>query len=118
MTDFKQCIVVRKDLGMGPGKIAAQSCHASLVAYDLAKKYHPDNVRAWKESGQKKVVLKVSTEKELIQYFQECKDAGIPCQLIQDAGMTQLEPGTKTAFAAGPWPEAALDRILSKLKLL
>ena len=115
---YKQTIVVRADLKMGKGKLAAQSSHSSLSAYKKVAKSNPDIARAWEEEGQKKVVLKVNSESELYEFFQKGKDAGIPCELIRDAGHTQLEPGTVTCFAAGPWDEKVLDAVFGKLKLL
>ena len=55
---MKQVIIMRTDLKMGKGKIAAQACHASLNCYKNADK---SRLRAWELSGQKKVVLKVSS---------------------------------------------------------
>jgi len=115
---YKQTIVVRADLQMGKGKLAAQSSHASLSAYKKVAKAHPDIARAWEDEGQKKIVLKVGSESELLDFYNKGKAAGIPCELIRDAGHTQLEPGTLTCFAAGPWDEAELDAIFGKLKLL
>ncbi len=115
---YKQTIVVRSDIGMGKGKLAAQSSHASLSAYKKVAKASPEVARAWEEEGQKKVVLKVSGEEELLDYYNRGKAAGIPCELIRDAGHTQLEPGTLTCFAAGPWDEMELDKVFGKLKLL
>ncbi|MBU0532327.1 peptidyl-tRNA hydrolase Pth2 [Candidatus Micrarchaeota archaeon] len=115
---YKQTIVVRADLGMGKGKLAAQCSHASLTAYNKVRQSHLIIAKAWETEGQKKVVLKVNSEKELFEYFQKAKDAGIPCELIRDAGHTQLESGTITCFAAGPWKEEELDKIFRDLKLL
>jgi len=115
---YKQAIVIRADLGMSKGKLAAQSSHASLSAYNHVRKSDPEIARAWESEGQKKVVLKVQSEEELLEYFQKGKAAGIPCELIRDAGHTQLEPGTLTCFGAGPWDEKALDEVFGKLKLL
>lgn len=115
---FKQTIVMRADLQMGKGKLAAQSSHASLGAYKKVSRSNPEIARKWEDEGQKKVVLKVVSEAELFEYFQKGKDAGIPCELIRDAGHTQLEPGTATCFAAGPWDEKELDSVFGKLKLL
>ncbi|NYZ73542.1 peptidyl-tRNA hydrolase [Candidatus Micrarchaeota archaeon] len=115
---YKQTIVVRADLKMGKGKLAVQSSHASLSAYKKVSKTNPDTARAWEEEGQKKVVLKVNSEAELLEYYNKGKAAGIPCELIRDAGHTQLEPGTLTCFAAGPWGENELDAVFGKLKLL
>ena len=115
---YKQTIVIRADLGMGKGKLAAQSSHASLGAYKKVSKSHPDIAKAWEQEGQMKVVLKVNSEEELLQYYNKGKAAGIPVELIRDAGHTQLEPGTLTCFAAGPWDEKELDSIYGKLKLL
>ncbi|VVC04568.1 Peptidyl-tRNA hydrolase [Candidatus Bilamarchaeum dharawalense] len=115
---YKQTIVVRADLKMGRGKLAAQSSHASLSAYKKVSKSNPEIIKAWEMEGQKKVVLKVNGEAELFEFFQKGKDAGIPCEIIRDAGATQLEPGTYTCFGAGPWDEKTLDQIFGKLKLL
>jgi PTH2 family peptidyl-tRNA hydrolase len=115
---YKQTIVVRADLGMGKGKLSAQVAHSSLGAYKKISKANPEIARAWEEEGQKKVVLKVGSESELLDFYNKGKAAGIPCELIRDAGHTQVEPGTLTCFAAGPWDEKTLDEIFGKLKLL
>ena len=115
---YKQTIVIRADLKMGKGKIAGQCSHASVSAYNKVRKSYPDIAKKWEAEGQKKVVLKVQSEEELFEYFQAGKDTGIPCELIRDAGHTQLEPGTITCFGAGPWDEEELDKVFGKLKLL
>ncbi len=115
---YKQTIVVRSDLKMGKGKTVAQCSHASLDAFKKTEKSFPKISRAWEEEGQKKVVLKVGSEKELLEYFELAEREGIPCALIRDAGHTQLEPGTVTCFGAGPWEEKKLDALFGKLRLL
>ena len=115
---YKQTIVIRTDLNMGKGKMVAQGSHASLGAYKKTLKADPDVVRQWELIGQEKVVLKVTDGDELVTLFQRAKDAGIPAELIRDAGHTQIEPGTITCFAAGPWKEDELDKLFGKLKLL
>lgn len=114
---LKQAIVVRADLGMGKGKIAAQSSHASLSAYNICRSRDPKAAQAWEEEGQKKVVLKVAGEQELLELYEKMKRE-IPCALIRDAGHTQLEPGTATCFGAGPADEAKINKYAGHLKLL
>ncbi|MFH1222292.1 MAG: peptidyl-tRNA hydrolase Pth2 [Candidatus Micrarchaeota archaeon] len=115
---YKQVIVVRIDLAMGKGKLAAQCSHASLSSYQKTLEKNKNVAQRWIAEGQKKIVLKVEDEKELLDYFDQAKTAGIPCELIQDAGHTQVEPGTVTCLGVGPWDEKELDRIFGKLKLL
>lgn len=55
-------LVVRADLKMGKGKVAAQCAHAAVANYQAARK-HPKLLAAWEESGQKKVAVKVSLVK-------------------------------------------------------
>ncbi len=115
---YKQVIVVRADLQLGKGKLAAQSSHASLTSYNLVRKKYPEIAEKWEREGQKKIVLKVKDENELRTYLQMAIDNGIPCELIRDAGYTQVDPNTITCFGAGPWDEKEIDKIFGKLKLL
>lgn len=115
---LKQVIVIRTDLEMGKGKIAGQCSHASVSAFESVRRSQPEIARAWQMEGQKKIILKVSGEIELLDYYQKAKSKKIPCELIRDAGRTQLEPGTLTCFGAGPWDEKELDEVFGNLKLL
>ncbi|MBD3387623.1 MAG: peptidyl-tRNA hydrolase [Candidatus Altiarchaeales archaeon] len=111
--EYKQVIAVRADLKMGKGKLAAQVAHAAVEAADKSR-----HKSQWKDEGQRKVVVKVSGEKELLRVLAEARDYGLPTSLIEDAGHTQLEPGTKTAVGVGPAPEDDVDKITGKLKLM
>ena len=111
-------MVVRSDLKMGKGKVAAQVAHASLSAAEEAQHRRPGWYQGWKEGGQAKIVLKVDSEQALRELLRKAKSAGLPASLIEDRGLTQLEPGTVTCLGIGPGPEAELDAITGKLKLL
>ena len=115
--ELKQAIIVRSDLGMGKGKIAAQSSHASVEAMEKAKLKEEAWVQEWKEQGQKKIVLKISGKEELLGLFQKMKGE-LPCALVKDAGKTQISQGEATCFACGPAPEAKINKYTKELKLL
>lgn len=114
----KQAIVVRTDLKMGRGKMCAQVAHASLSAYKETLRRNKKIAEEWEEEGMKKIVLKVKNLNELLEYYNKCRERGIPVSLIKDAGHTQIEPGTITCFGAGPWKEEEIDALLGELKLL
>ncbi len=111
-------IILRTDLGMGKGKMVAQGGHAVVEAFLNAQKINPKAVEEWLKEGQKKVVLKVSSEDELIELYNKAKAEGLPCSIIRDAGHTQLKPGTLTAVAIGPDKDEKIDKITGHLKLL
>ncbi len=111
----KQVIVLRTDLEIGKGKLAAQAAHASV---ESVLRSDAKTVQKWRESGAKKVVLKVDSESELKKIQQQAAKAKLISVLISDAGLTQLKPGTKTAVGIGPDNEAKIDKITGKLKLL
>ena len=111
---YKQMIIISSDIKMSKGKTAAQSAHASVEALGRADKKISD---AWKKAGQKKIVLKAG-EEELIDMEKKCKKEKIPCALIRDAGLTELQPNTITALGIGPDDEKKIDKITGRLKLL
>jgi len=115
MVNYKQVILVRQDLKLPKGKLAAQSAHASVEA---VLKSDSSLVSAWRKQGMAKIVLKVKDEKELISYFQKAKDEGLTAALITDAGKTVVAPGTKTCVGIGPDEEEKIDKVTGKLSLL
>lgn len=112
---MKQAIVVRRDLDMGTGKLAAQVAHASLKAYEHTT---DDARRTWRNGGQKKVVLRADDERTLHELKEVAAAEGLPTGLVRDAGKTQLEPGTVTALAIGPGADDRVDRVTGELSLL
>ena len=110
---YKQAIIVRKDLKMSAGKIAAQVAHASVEAWKKADKKIRD---AWEREGAKKVVLQAQNEKELLELKK--KSGKLPTALIRDAGLTEIPPGTITCLAIGPAREEEIDKLTGSLKLL
>ncbi len=117
MGDIKQVIVVRADLDMGKGKIAAQVGHACVMGAEHVRKSHPEWYQTWWGS-QEKVVVKVSGIKELQKVKRHAIDLNLPCSEVSDAGHTQLAPGTTTCISIGPAPENLIDKITGDLKLL
>ena len=111
---MKMSIVVRKDLAMGKGKIAAQVAHAAV---DCAMR-KSGKVDQWVSEGQKKVVVWAKDENELISLVTKAKSMGVRVCEIRDAGRTQLDPDTLTCAAFGPDEEEIIDKITGGLKLL
>lgn len=133
MSEPKQVIVMRKDLNMRKGKIAAQAAHASLkVILDMMDvDCHRDiceyklkvNVRTaigkWLEMRFTKICVSVDSEKELLEIFTAAKLKGLPTALITDAGLTEFNGvPTKTCIAIGPAYPEELDQITGHLKLM
>lgn len=112
---YKQMIVVRTDLKMTKGKLAAQCSHAAV---SVIEKVDKKVLSIWKSEGQKKVVVKVKNEEELSTIKAKCEKLKLPCSLIIDAGLTELKPGTCTVLAIGPAKEEEINKVTGSLALL
>ncbi len=116
--NYKQAIIIRNDIGMSKGKIAVQACHASLLsAFDMYKKNHI-LFEKWVGEGMKKIVLKIDSKEELMNIKKKAGSIGITVRIINDAGLTELNPGTTTALGIGPDKEEKIDKVINDLKLL
>lgn len=129
MSDTKQVIVMRKDLGMRKGKMIAQGCHASIAF--LTKRLNPDiyptpttvhlkDVEAdWMNDSFAKVCVGVNSLEELKEINQKAKQAGLECHMITDSGRTEFHGvPTPTCLAIGPDKVEKIDKITGHLKLL
>lgn len=115
---MKQVIVVRKDIKMGVGKLAAQVAHASLIAAEKARVSNSEWFNQWFNHGQAKIVLKVNSMDELMRLKSKAEALGLPTAQVDDAGLTQLPAGTTTCIAIGPAPDDVIDKVTGDLKLL
>jgi PTH2 family peptidyl-tRNA hydrolase len=112
----KLAMVVRTDLDMGRGKIAAQVAHAAVTA--ALRNIGSADFDGWLRDGQPKVVLKVTSGAQLRDVAERAAAAGLPVELIQDAGRTQVAPGTLTCCAVGPAADDRIDAVTGELSLL
>ena len=115
---FKQVIVVRTDLKMSRGKIAAQTGHAAVSAAEEARKKCSDWWKAWIAEGQCKIAVRAESEQELLELEEKAKQSKLPTALIVDRGLTELPPDTMTCLGIGPAPSTQIDAITGKLPLL
>ena len=129
-TKPKQVLVLRKDLGMKPGKCVAQGSHASLGAVIKNSSFEEfdDHVVKttviskesyhWFKQEFTKVCCKCDSEEELLALHKKAQEAGIPCSLIRDAGHTVFHGvPTYTALGIGPASAEQIDAITGHLKL-
>ncbi|MFW9855798.1 MAG: peptidyl-tRNA hydrolase Pth2 [Candidatus Thorarchaeota archaeon] len=117
MVEPKQVIILRKDLKMSRGKAAAQASHASVAAAVKVLREKRDQFEAWWRTGQMKVILGVDSETELLDLEKQLRSTGVIVEKINDAGRTQLPPGTTTALGIGPHVREDVEKITSTLKL-
>ncbi|EDO41127.1 predicted protein [Nematostella vectensis] len=115
--EYKMILVVRQDLGMGKGKVAAQCCHAAVGLCRQLLKNNPKVLRMWENAAQPKVVVKAPDEDALVSLSKKARSLGLETCLIRDAGRTQIAPGSKTVLGVGPGPLELVDQVTGHLKL-
>jgi len=134
--EVKQYIIVRTDLNLSAGKLAAQSAHACLkvffdkfehtqiclksgadLVYGLV--YIPSEAEMqWIKGKFTKITKKVKNENQLIKVYEQAKEAGLNASLIKDSGLYGLEGENYTAVAVGPNYVEDCEPVVGKLQLL
>ncbi|GMR59161.1 hypothetical protein PMAYCL1PPCAC_29356 [Pristionchus mayeri] len=115
----KMVLVANMSLKMGTGKLAAQVGHATLAVYKaaMATEEGKAGIEAWQRHGQVKIVVKGESTEQLMDLFKTAKDIGVFAYIIQDAGYTQIPPGSRTVLGLFG-PVQAVDAVTGHLKLL
>ena len=139
MYTAKQMIVMRRDLHMRKGKIAAQAGHACVEAVLMALEREgrlgdvltagdyvtlretsqpATALSEWFEKGVAKICVYVDSEEALLEIDRKAKEAGILSALICDAGMTEFHrQPTYTCLALEPRFAEDVDPITGDLPL-
>jgi PTH2 family peptidyl-tRNA hydrolase len=134
MSEIKQVIVVRKDLNMRKGKIAAQVSHASMkILLDLMNTMQTshdivqwsvelntnDPLHTWMLGQFTKIVLYIPDLNDMLNLKDRAEFLGIRTALIVDAGKTEFHnKPTPTALALGPDDSDVLAELTGDLKLI
>lgn len=103
---------------MSKGKLAAQVAHAAVLSFYKTLNEKPIYARLWLNDHQPKVILKVSSLEDLYIIKKDADEKNIINSIIEDAGLTELPPGTITCLGIGPAPTYLIDEVTGKLKLL
>ena len=139
MYNSKMMIVMRRDLKMRKGKIAAQAGHACIDAVlqalqkedrfnDLVSS--PDGMMLkttdkpesplteWFNNGCTKVCVYVDSEEELLAIAEKAEARGITAAVITDWGLTEFHgEHTKTCLALEPLPADIANELTGELPL-
>ena len=139
MYKSKMMIVMRRDLKMRKGKIAAQAGHACIDAilmalnkegrmndfeitsngFDLKMTDKPTTpLSDWFLYGCAKVCVYVDSEEELLDIAQKAREREVIVAVITDAGMTEFHGvPTKTCLALEPLPTEVAEELTGDLPL-
>ncbi|TXT04350.1 hypothetical protein VHUM_04117 [Vanrija humicola] len=116
--EIKLVLVVNDSLKMTKGKIGAQCGHATLACYETLARSNPALISKWKMYGQPKIALRCADTDELEALARQARALNLCARTIQDAGRTQVAPGSKTVLGVGPGPARLINQVTGKLKLL
>ena len=113
---LKMWLAVRRDVTMSLGKAMAQSGHAFGRLYLSASREAPEAFAEYLAENETKITVRAKSEAGLLRVEREARAAGIPCQLVRDAGHTELPPNTATVCAFGPARYRDLPKYLQELR--
>ena len=119
---------------MSAGKVAVQVAHASSEIF--FKEIHMKVVDAnegetplvyledaawdfmqWRNEGMTKILKEVKNESQLLAAYKKAEEAELPCALITDLGLTELEDENNTCVAIGPAPFDEIQKITKRFRL-
>lgn len=116
--EYKMVLVLRGELRLTAGKSAVQAAHAAVLLVERARSRGDRALAGWLQQGQKKIALVVPTLPELEALERHARARKIPTVWVEDAGFTEVPPGTRTCLGLGPALSSEVDPVTGSLPLL
>ena len=116
MDEYVMYLIVRTDLKMSKGKIAAQCGHA--VQWLTINNIHKDSFKKRFTYINPKICLKIPSEDTMDVISNYCSKNNIDYYIVIDAGRTQVPPLSKTVLGVGPIKKSEVPTLIKDLKLL
>jgi peptidyl-tRNA hydrolase, PTH2 family len=117
-TGYKMVLVLRGELRLTGGKQAVQAAHAAVMLTRAAERRDAAALDAWLAEGQKKIALVVPTLGDMEALERTARGKRIPTVWVEDAGFTEVPPGTRTCLGLGPARASDIDTVTGDLPLL
>jgi peptidyl-tRNA hydrolase, PTH2 family len=114
----KMVLVVRGELRLTAGKAAVQVAHAAVMLVLQAQKKRGATLAQWFKEGQMKIAVVAPTLAEMVERQAQASRRDIPTVWVDDAGFTEVAPGTRTCLGLGPAASVELDKVTGDLPLL
>jgi PTH2 family peptidyl-tRNA hydrolase len=112
-------LVIRGELRLTPGKMAVQAAHAAVLLLDeMGGSKSGEVLKRWKSEGARKIAVLADTLDEMKALERAAKARGLATVLVQDAGYTEVAPGTVTCLGIGPGRASEVDAVTGQLSLL
>jgi len=108
-------VLVRQDLGMGPGKVAAQVGHAAVGCSLASRTAAAHRFERWRSESGRLLVLAVTDEDALRHRQEQAERLGVVHKAVRDAGRTEVPAGTWTVLGLGPAPASVLMPLIEGL---
>jgi len=115
--------IIRADLNMTAGKMAAQAGHAYLDTFQQCQEHDTARAEEYSQDGHgTKIALYAKNESQILQLYESAKLSGLPCALIIDSGHIMLPhfDGNPiiTALGIGPARRSEIHHLTKKLHLI
>ncbi|TRM61422.1 peptidyl-tRNA hydrolase PTH2-domain-containing protein [Schizophyllum amplum] len=112
----KLVLVVRTDLKLTHSTVAERCVDATLACYKALIARNPQLVKHWERTGQAKIALKGSSQKQLDELERTAKSLNLCARVVKDENKTKGAPSI--VLAIGPAPVELVNRVTGKLRLL
>lgn len=116
--------IMRTDIIMPPGKLAAQAAHVSSQSLIEFLSRHPDRLVEFQKLGKSgsRITLAAKKLSQVLAAHQAALTAGLPCALFEDSGHILLPNFTGdpviTGLGIGPAPREAMREITKRFRCL